>query len=292
MTTVEVFAPAKINLTLHVTGQRSDGYHELDSLVAFLDVGDTILAEPAEHLTLSVSGPFAADVPTNDDNLVLRAARLLDCNEGAKITLIKHLPVASGIGGGSADAAATVRALCALWQTPWPEISRLAELGADIPVCMQSGLTRMRGIGDRLDGLGPTPKLNLVLINPGVAVPTPVVFKALQKKDNPGLGNQVPTPNDCSELEQWIAWLADQRNDLEDPAVQEFPIIEDVLSELRRLPGCLLARMSGSGATCLGIYRDKPDLARLTDRRPDWWIMRSAEWPVVFSEAAPGIGVR
>ncbi len=106
------------------------------------------------------------------------------------------------------------------------------------------------------------------------------------------MGKQVPSPSDYSELEQWIAWLAEQRNDLEDPAVQEFPIIEDVLEELRSLPGCLLARMSGSGATCLGIYRDKPDLAELIDRMPDWWIAQCAEWPVVFSEAAPGIGVR
>ncbi|MEM7719282.1 MAG: 4-(cytidine 5'-diphospho)-2-C-methyl-D-erythritol kinase [Pseudomonadota bacterium] len=292
MTTVKVFAPAKINLSLHVTGRRSNGYHDLDSLVAFLDVGDTIIAEPAESLTLDLSGPVAAEVPANDDNLVLKAARLLECREGARITLIKHLPVASGIGGGSADAAATVRALCSLWQKPWPEMSRLAQLGADIPVCMQSGFTHMRGIGDQLDVLGPTPELNFVLINPSVAVPTPTVFEALQKKDNAAIAGALPLPRNPSEREQWISWIANQRNDLEAPAIREFPVIDDVLAELRGLPGCLVARMSGSGATCLGIYRDKPDLAKLTDRRPNWWITQSAEWPVVFTESEPGTGVR
>ena len=292
MTTVKVFAPAKINLSLHVVGQRPNGYHELDSIVAFLDVGDTVIVERADSLSLEVAGPFAAGVPASDDNLVIKAARLLECGEGAKITLIKHLPVASGIGGGSADAAATVRALCNLWKRPWPEMTHLAQLGADIPVCMQSGLTRMRGIGDQMDILGRTPPLNFVLINPGVAVPTPVVFEALEKKDNPLISGDVRLPSSTSELEPWMGWIAKQRNDLEGPAIRHFPIIKDVLAELRELPSCLMARMSGSGATCVGVYRDKPDLAGLSDRKPDWWVMRCTEWPVVFTEETPGVGVR
>lgn len=292
MTTVKAFAPAKINLTLHITGQRDDGYHLLDSLVAFLDVGDTIVAEAADELQLDVSGPFAAEVPANENNLVLRAARLLDCQQGAKITLIKHLPVASGIGGGSADAAATIRALCALWNEPWPDTSLLARLGADIPVCLQSGFTRMRGIGDQLEVSGATPRLNFVLINPGVLVPTQYVFQALTQKENSAITGEMPLPRDASELERWTAWVANQRNDLETPAIRAFSIIKDVLSELRALPGCLMARMSGSGATCFGVYRAKPVLKDLIDRRPDWWVMPSKEWPVVFTEAEPGIGVR
>lgn len=271
MTTVEAFAPAKINLTLHVTGQRPDGYHLLDSLVAFADVGDTVRAEPADRLSLKIEGPFAHQLTPDEDNLVLRAARLLDPDRGAALTLIKRLPVASGIGGGSADAAAALRALSALWDLPLPEEDRLIPLGADVPVCLRPRLTRMRGIGEVLDRLGPVPEFGLVLVNPGIEVLTPAVFKALAQKDNPPMDWSGQGPE---TWDGWIAWLACQRNDLEAPAIALAPVIGTVLDALRALPGCRLARMSGSGATCFALFDPGAtiDAGPISQRHPDWWV--------------------
>ena len=274
-TAVETFAPAKINLTLHVTGQRPDGYHLIDSLVAFADVGDTVYAEPADRLTLKIDGPFASQLAATDDNLVLRAARLLSPDRGAALTLVKRLPVASGIGGGSADAAATLRALSELWDMPLPEDHRLTALGADVLVCLTPRLTRMRGIGDVLEPLGGTPDFDLLLLNPGIGVATPAVFAALAQKDNPPIETLPPPPGD---RDGWIAWLAAQRNDLEGPATTLAPAIGDVLAELRALPGCRLARMSGSGATCFGLFdpATPPDPGPISLRHPDWWVAGTA----------------
>ena len=296
MKTVEVFAPAKINLTLHVTGQRDDGYHLLDSLVVFADVGDTIAVEVADKLSLHVIGPFSEQVPTDDSNLVLRAARLLSRDRGARITLTKRLPVASGIGGGSADAAATVRALCELWQMPWPDVPELLTLGADVPVCLRSGLARMSGVGERLSLFGATPEMSMILVNPGVSVPTASVFSRLEKKANSDMGSDIVLPDDRLTGDQWFAsfnawieWLSRQRNDLEAPAIHEFPVIGEVLSELREMEGCRLARMSGSGATCFALFElDRYGFAGdLQTRHPDWWIAETDNFPCYFDAALP-----
>lgn len=272
MPAIEVFAPAKINLSLHVTGQRADGYHLLDSLVVFASVGDTILVQPAQTLSLQIEGPFGAGLAAEPDNLVLRAARLFDAPHGAAIRLIKRLPLSSGIGGGSADAAATLRALSALWRRPMPASGAILGLGADVPVCVASAPCRMRGIGEAITPLTGVPQMGLVLVNPGVAVPTHAVFSALARRDNPPMDAPVAAPH--RDRRTWIAWLARQRNDLETAAIAQQPAIGCVLAALRALPGCRLARMSGSGATCFGLFDPghAPDLAPLQAAHPHWWI--------------------
>lgn len=270
MTTAEAFAPAKINLTLHVTGQRLDGYHLLDSLVVFADVGDRITVSPATQTRLTISGPMASGVPVDRRNLVLQAANLMGVT--ADIHLEKHLPAAAGLGGGSSDAAATLRALSEMAGKPLPNMAEVLPLGADVPLCMSEGLIRMRGIGEKLEHLGAPQTLSLILVNPGVSVSTGAVFQGLARKDF------APMDERLAELhaEDWIAWLATQRNDLETPAIAHAPKIGQVLQALRQCDGCLLARMSGSGATCFAIMqnddtRDSTAI-RLKRDNPDWWI--------------------
>ena len=265
-------APAKVNLALHVTGRRADGYHLLDSLVVFAPVGDVVTVEEAPALSLEVTGPFAADVPAGEDNLVLRAARLLGGGRGARIALDKHLPVAAGIGGGSADAAAAIRALARLWRLPLPEAAALVGLGADVPVCLAGQPVRMRGVGERLDPLPVPVPLHLLLVNPRVAVSTPGVFARLDTRANPPLPDPPAFPDPASVAR----YAALCRNDLEAPAMALAPEIGEVLDMLRATPGCLLARMSGSGATCFGLYAEAGtrDAARgrLEAERPGWWV--------------------
>ena len=269
--TIKTFAPAKVNLSLHVTGQDSRGYHLLDSLVFMVDIGDHITVNASDRLTLEVTGPFAQGVPTDSTNLVLKAARLLHPTKGARITLDKHLPPSSGIGGGSSDAAATIRALARLWNLPMPSVQDLTKIGADVPVCMSPFLTRMQGIGDQLAPICPPPDVPIVLVNPRVEVPTPVVFKSLQCKTNPPMST-VPDFQDPN----WMTWLSEQRNDLEQAAISQAPVIARVLEKLGNGQGCLLARMSGSGATCFAIMKDlasRDALANeLTRLYPDWWV--------------------
>lgn len=264
------FAPAKINLCLHVTGQRPDGYHLLDSLVAFADVGDRITCEPAERMTLQITGPQAGKLPVSDDNLVLRAARVMGAV--AAITLEKRLPVASGIGGGSADAAATLRALARLWGLPLPDAAAVLGLGADVPVCLVGQTLRMQGVGEVLTPVHPLPETHILLVNPHVAVPTPAVFRALPCKVNPPL----PKPPAFADVAGLAIWLADQRNDLEAPAIQVAPVIAAVKAALAAQSGCLLARMSGSGATCFGIFADagaaQAAARAIRSQYPDWWV--------------------
>ena len=265
-------APAKINLCLHVTGQRPDGYHLLDSLVVFADVGDVIEVRAAPTLSLRVIGPQARDLPVGEDNLVLRAARAFAGTAGAAITLTKNLPVASGIGGGSADAAATLRVLARLWDLPLPDADRVLQLGADVPACLAGRALRMQGIGERLAGVPGLPKAYLVLVNPGVAVATPAVFKALPSKNNPAMPD-LPVFATAAELAQW---LAAQRNDLEAPAMALAQVIGAVKQALAAAPGCLLARMSGSGATCFGLFADQAQAqsarAAISAAQPEWWV--------------------
>jgi 4-diphosphocytidyl-2-C-methyl-D-erythritol kinase len=265
---VSAFAYAKINLSLHVTGQRADGYHLLDSLVAFAGVHDLINVAASETLTLTVDGPMAPGVPVDDSNLVLKAARFLDGARGAAISLTKNLPASAGIGGGSADAAATLRALSCHWGLPVPD--DLAALGADVPVCWSPTPQRMQGVGAFLSSVPTLPETWVVLVNPGVDLPTPSVFKALEHKNNPPMSDPIPgfeTP------QAFAIWLANQRNDLQAPAIRLRPVIQEVLTAL---DGALIARMSGSGATCFGLFdtADQADqVARhLRQSHPDWWV--------------------
>jgi 4-diphosphocytidyl-2-C-methyl-D-erythritol kinase len=268
---VSHFAPAKVNLALHVTGRRDDGYHLLDSLVVFADVGDWVYIRPANELALSVSGPRAAGVPTDRSNLVWRAAEAFGRAGGATIHLDKHLPHAGGIGGGSADAGAALRGLASLWGVEMPRLDALLAIGADIPVCVASAPARMRGIGDVLDPVPPIPPLWLVLVNPGVETPTGAVFKALDSVDN------APMPAPCwSDAERLLEWLALTRNDLEPAATSLVPAVRDALAALDATDGCRLARMSGSGATCFGIFVDearaRAAAERLGQAHGDWWV--------------------
>ena len=267
MTTVEAFAPAKVNLTLHVTGHRADGYHLLDSLVAFADVGDRLIFRTSESLSLDVNGPLSKGVPGDENNLVLKAAQWLNPRGTAAIMLEKHLPSEAGIGGGSADAAATLRGLSKLWDMPIPD--NTAELGADVPVCLRPGAKRMSGIGEVLNDIPPLPPVWAVLANPGVSSPTPDVFGALLAKDNAPMPENIPAFKDAAELADW---LAGQRNDLETPALALTPAIGLALEALRGLEGCLLSRMSGSGATCFGLFASE-DGARAGAALlpPAWW---------------------
>ena len=276
-------APAKINLYLHVTGRRDDGYHLLDSLVVFADIGDRIAALPSETISLAYSGPFSEDLPDPESNLVLKAARRLAehfaIKKGAALTLAKNLPVASGIGGGSADAAAVIRALIRLWALPAddPGIMEIAlSLGADVPVCLIGRPAVMRGIGEDLSLLTAFPTLPLVLVNPGVAVSTPMVFTA---RTGP-FSCSLSWPADADSADRALKTLILAGNDLEAPATALSPEIGTVLASLEAEPGVRLARMSGSGATCFAIT-DSEAAAQaaaqaLQNKHPDWWVRHTS----------------
>jgi 4-diphosphocytidyl-2-C-methyl-D-erythritol kinase len=266
------FAPAKINLTLRVTGKRADGYHLLDSLVAFADVGDWISAAPSDALSLRITGPFGAQLETEPVNLVLRAAGALrdahGVRAGAALGLEKRLPVASGMGGGSADAAATLRVLTRLWQVEVPE--GLAErLGADVPVCLGCRPCRMRGIGEVLDTLPALPDCGMVLVNPGVPVATKAVFAARRR----AFSTEDIYPDAWPDAAGLAAWAAGSGNDLEAPARLLCPEVGQALRVLRDLPGAMLARMSGSGATCFALFGTAAEAAAAAEHlaRPGWW---------------------
>ena len=276
----EAFAPAKVNLTLHVTGRRADGYHLLDSLVAFADIGDLLTFAPADGrtTTLTVTGPFAQGVPCDGSNLVLRAAAMMQ-GPPLAITLDKRLPPASGVGGGSADAAATLRALAAMGYRPGDAdfAASLLALGADLPVCHRGLACRMSGIGEHLGAAPVLPPAWLVLANPGCPVPTRDVFAALQGRFGPDMGNTLPDRfADAADLARW---LQGQRNDLEAAAIAVVPPVQRTLQALRASPGCLLARMSGSGATCFGLFATPADAstsaALLARAEPGWWVAKA-----------------
>ncbi|MCG6904579.1 MAG: 4-(cytidine 5'-diphospho)-2-C-methyl-D-erythritol kinase [Rhodobacter sp.] len=277
--TVEAFAPAKINLTLHVTGQRADGYHLLDSLVVFADVGDRVSCVPCPRTILTPVGPFLASVPCDGTNLVLRAKQAFAPDQTAEIWLEKNLPPASGIGGGSSDAAATLRALSEAFDLPLPPPQDFAGLGADVPVCLLARPTRIRGIGEQLDAVPNLPPLHMVLVNPGVEVPTPGVFVALSDKTNAPMPKDLPDFTDTAAL---ALWLGAQRNDLELPARAIAPAIGVALSGIKQTDGCLLARMSGSGATCFGLFASRVEANKARDQlakaHPDWWIKSASCW--------------
>jgi 4-diphosphocytidyl-2-C-methyl-D-erythritol kinase len=272
----EAFAPAKVNLTLHVTGRRADGYHLLDSLVVFAGVGDRLSFAPEGETSLTVMGPFSEGVPADGSNLILRAAALLE-GPPVAITLDKRLPPASGIGGGSADAAATLRALQGMGH--WPRAGfadAVLRLGADVPVCLAGRPCRMEGIGDRLSPVPTLPPCWLVLVNPGVPVPTGAVFRALQGR----FGTGMALPADFPDVATLADWLRQQRNDLEPPALALAPPVGVALSALTGTDGCLLARMSGSGGTCFGLFGSQASAqaaqGALARANPGWWVQAAA----------------
>ncbi|WP_164659400.1 4-(cytidine 5'-diphospho)-2-C-methyl-D-erythritol kinase [Tropicibacter sp. Alg240-R139] len=265
--TAEALAPAKVNLSLHVTGRRDDGYHLLDSIVVFADFGDRLRLTPGDTLSMTVDGPFAPGVPADDRNLVWQAL------EGAgwfgSVDLYKALPHGAGIGGGSSDAAMALRLLADLGSTI-PDGLPLS-LGADVPVCMHARAARMQGIGEQVKPLN-LPRLPALLVNPGVAVPTGAVFSGLESRDNDPMPDHIPN---FSGVEGCADWLSGQRNDLELPAVQVASVIERVLADLRSTRNVLMARMSGSGSTCVALY---PTMKAahfaayiIGAEHPDWW---------------------
>jgi len=278
---VRRIAAAKINLYLHITGRRLDGYHCLDSMVAFAAIGDVVTAAPADEISLSIEGPMAGGLePAAQDNLVYRAARALAAaagvDSGAALTLIKHLPVASGLGGGSADAAAALQALRSLWKLSINdhELKRIGlTLGADVPVCLGGRATVMTGIGEKLDDLEALPDCHIVLVNPAVAVSTAEVFGGVEI----GLENPPPPPDVAySDVTDFLNMLGRRGNDLEAPAMRVAPVISQVLESLTVDPACRLARMSGSGATCFGLFEDEASAVIGADQillaHPEWWV--------------------
>ena len=311
-------APAKVNLTLRVVGRRADGYHDLESLVVFASVGDRLAFVPGRVLALTMGGPTATAAGELADNLVLKAARALagriENLTLGRFELSKRLPVAAGLGGGSADAAAALRLLARANRIALDDprlMQAAAATGADVPVCLDPRPREMRGVGDVLSEPLDLPRLPAVLVNPGVAVPTKDVFAALRLKPadakstdptsalsapSPLVGEgrgggwwgetkvtrhrRTPTPNPPpqggGERTNFVAALSNNRNDLEAPAIELQPVIADVLSELRQLPGCQLARMSGSGATCFGLFGSNRAAAAaaqvLRGKYPAWWV--------------------
>jgi 4-diphosphocytidyl-2-C-methyl-D-erythritol kinase len=261
---VRVTAPAKLNLTLHVVGRRADGYHLLDGLVAFADIGDVVEARPADRLSLEVTGPFAGAI--EGENLVLKTARLLGEGRGAALRLEKRLPVASGIGGGSSDAAAALLALARLWGIPIP-VPLAVRLGADVPVCLARVPAWLGGAGERLDPAPALPEAGLVLANPLVKLPTPAVFAARRGGfSSPSRFSETP-----SSPTRLAALIAERRNDLAAEAIGLVPAIGDILGALE---GAMVARLRGCGASCFGLYENveaaRAAAARIA--RPGWWV--------------------
>lgn len=271
-----VFAPAKINLFLHIGDRRADGYHALKSLVTFADIGDELAFEPAEKLSLTIEGPFASPLADESDNLILRAARGVSQLTGApisrRIVLTKNLPVASGIGGGSADAAAALRAFLPDRNKDCSIAELAKRLGADVPVCLFGKSAFVSGIGEHIERIE-LPQLHAVLVNPGVALSTRDVFTALGPRSGT---DEQHWPTGFATSAELIAFLKITANDLETPALGLAPVIGSVLNALNAAPGIELARMSGSGATCFGLFHDAAAARHAADAitrdYPDWWV--------------------
>jgi len=281
-------APAKLNLDLRIVGRRADGFHWLDSLVAFADIGDVLSVAAGDDLSLALDGPFAPGLSAGADNLVLRAARALQdasgTKAGAALRLTKNLPVASGIGGGSADAAAALRALSRLWSCELPLAAIAASLGADVPACLASQPCWMSGIGEILEPCATLPEAGLVLANPGIGLATPAVFK---RRAGPfSAARRFAVPPTVGEL---ALELLRSGNDLTDAAQELVPDIGALLGLLAALPGAHLARMSGSGATCFALF-DSQAAARAAAKRlemqvpPGWWVAAGG-WHKALSSA-------
>ena len=272
-------APAKLNLFLNIVGRRDDGMHLLETLITFANVGDVIRVSPADDIVLITSGPFSAELPSAQDNLAFRAATAfaasVNAKTGARIELEKNLPIASGIGGGSADAAATLSGLCRLWgvKEDFEMLHALArDLGADVPACLAGLPVFASGIGECLHPMTDLPSLAVLLVNPRVEIETAVVYRRYSGPFTtwPQL-TRIP-----SDRIEFAALLKERGNDLRPPAMEIAPAIADVLSRLNALPGTLLAQMSGSGATCFALFAARHDAEaaarRLRAEARDWWI--------------------
>ena len=291
-----VFAPAKINLFLHVTAKRADGFHDLESLVAFAGVGDTLSIRAARKgFSLKFEGPFAPALSGDEDNLVLKAARAVAAfaraEQGAEFLLEKSLPVAAGIGGGSADAGATIRGLASLWGLGDGRTAELMSLaagvGSDVPVCLRSSPAWMEGRGERVTHLPDLPKIAIVLANPGVSISTADVFRGLVIEKAP---RALKPANAITSLDHLLACLADTRNDLEPAARSIAPVIGDVVDALNRW-GAVFARMSGSGATCFGLFdsKEKAETAArdIAQTHAEWWVRATEFVPAATATPVP-----
>ena len=269
---LQALSRVKVNLYLHIIGKRADGYHNLDSLVAFPEIGDEILVSPSNSINLKITGKFKKEL-NEKENLILKAIKLLKNRKmGADIHLIKDTPISAGLGGGSSNAAVTLKLLSKLWNVPLPPINELVLLGADIPVCMDWRLKRMQGIGEKNSFVASPDSLWIVLLNNGDRVPTSTVFQGLAQNEFSGLVN-VPRLNEKNIL---IKFLKSTRNDLEKSAIKNYPAINDLINSLNLTSGCLVARMSGSGSTCFGLYEKKVEAEKakkhLLNKFPCAWI--------------------
>ena len=279
-------APAKVNLFLHVGPVQPNGRHPLDSLVMFAgeEAADRLSVMTSDDLSMTLTGPGMTNpdhIGPVDDNLVLRAARALQAEtgttQGAAFTLEKHLPIAAGIGGGSADAAAALRLLTDLWGTDTAAAHKIAPaLGGDVPVALQGHAALMQGEGERIRRAPDLPRVPALLVNPGLACPTGPVFRAYDEAGGGAGFREFGAVPPFERVWDLVHWLGNQRNDLQAPAIAAVPEIAGVLDTLQALPDVLLARMSGSGATCFALF-DTEDAARraeaqLSADRPDWWI--------------------
>jgi 4-diphosphocytidyl-2-C-methyl-D-erythritol kinase len=271
-------AHAKINLALHIIGRRLDGYHELESIVAFADVADVLTIAPAAEISISLTGPFANDLPPDGENIVLTAWHSLADYAGkknnqfspVKFHLEKNLPVASGIGGGSADAAAALRGLIRLFNlsiSPQDRNEIALQLGADVPVCMVQKTSRMRGIGEIVSPIDINLLSGIVLVNPRIPAPTSKVFESLNLQCGQSFGTPI---SDLSDVHGW-------RNDLAAPATRIVPEIANVMGTLNSQPDIICSRMSGSGATCFGLTenfeRAEVVAIAMRNQNPNWWVI-------------------
>ena len=265
-------APAKLNLFLHLLGKRADGYHDLQSLFSFVTIGDRLELHAAENMSLSVTGHFAAALPAGEDNLVMRVLDKASQqhHQAVAVRLEKNLPVASGIGGGSSDAATALRLYYNLLGIEQPQPPEwLTEFGADLPACYLASSCWVEGIGERVQAMA-LPAMPVLLVNPGLGLPTGQVFDG-------GVTFSAPVARPSAKgKDEWLAFLARQRNDLQLAALRLAPVIGQVLQALEDQPGCRLSRMSGSGATCFALF-DTPDQASgakkaIAQRNPAWWV--------------------
>ena len=270
-------AKAKVNLALHVIGKLENGYHVLDSLVGFPDIGDILTFTKASKISLSISGPFADDLVGNsthdDSNIIIKAAKLACVgNQGAKIHLTKNLPVASGIGGGSTDAAATLIAIAQLWNNSLPIARDIIGLGADVPACLSDSFKRMGGIGEKLLEVPKPSQMWIVLVNCGLKISTQTIFDEINFADNEPL-NELPI---FTSSMGFCDYLLNQRNDLEKVVCNRFPEVQSVLKILRSTQGSKLVRMSGSGSTCFALYFSKKEAlsaeSSIQEQFNDYWV--------------------
>ena len=269
-------ASAKVNLCLQIVGQKSNGFHLLDSIVGFTEFGDHLSFKKSDELELTINGAFSDQIPADKSNLILKAAELLrtlnNIKNGAHITLTKNLPPSAGLGGGSSDAAAAIRGLSRLWGTDLPEIDDLMKIGSDLPVCINQKTQHMKGFGEVLNVVNAFPNLPILLVNPLKKVSTQTVFRKLENKKNSPLSKY---ENLFQTKKDWINWLLLQRNDLIEPAVSVEPVISEVLQFISNQISVEKVSMSGSGATCFGVFENNHDcdlaMKKIRRERPEWW---------------------